>query len=64
MGKETVRDFYGKILGSLEDLPNGDRVARDFYGNVLGYYRKATNVTTDFFGRTLYQGDHVAGLIH
>ncbi len=34
MSKETVRDPYGKILGTLEDT--GDRiVARDFYGRII-----------------------------
>ena len=34
MAKELIKDFYGKILGRLDD--QGDRiVAEDFYGKIL-----------------------------
>lgn len=61
--KQTIRDFYGKILGNIEDYPNGDRKATDFYGRVVGWYRAGQNVTTDFYGRVVAQGDAVASLI-
>lgn len=68
--KETVRDFYGRIIGSLETvhdknpLYDGDVTARDFYGRILGYYRKHRNVTTDFYGRIIGNGDLTSGLIY
>ena len=35
MSEEYIRDFYGKILGKLED--QGNRIiARDFYGVRVG----------------------------
>lgn len=37
MSKELVKDFYGHIMGSLEDQ-GAKVVARDFYGRILGYY--------------------------
>ena len=62
MGREWVKDFYGRILGGLED--QGDRiVATDFYGRILGYYVKSQDVTTDFYGRRLCTGDGTVGLI-
>ena len=62
MAKEFVRDFYGRILGSLED--QGDRIiARDFPGRILGYYYKNENWTKDFYGRILSDGDTTAALI-
>ncbi len=63
MAKEYVRDFYGHILGSVEDQSNGDKVARDFYGKILGYYRKFNDVTTDFYGKVLYKGDACISLV-
>ena len=62
MAKELVRDFYGHIMGSLED--QGDRIiARDFPGRILGYYYKKENRTKDFYGRIVSDGDTTAGLI-
>ena len=35
MSTETIRNFQGQILGTLDD--QGDRiVARDFYGRIIG----------------------------
>lgn len=62
MARELVKDFYGHIMGSLED--QGDKiVARDFPGNILGYYYKSENRTRDFYGRIVSDGDTTAALI-
>lgn len=63
MTKEYIKNFSGKILGYIETLPNGDKVAHDFSGKILGKYKKATNTTHDFTGRILAKGDMVASLI-
>lgn len=62
MSKELVKDFYGHIMGSLEDQ-GAKVVARDFYGRILGYYDRSRNVTTDFYGRIVSNGDTTAALI-
>lgn len=60
--KEPVKDFYGVILGWLDD--QGDKiVATDFYGVILGFYKKSTDTTHDFYGRIICQGNAVTGLI-
>lgn len=64
MQKETIRDFRGVILGTVETDSNGNKTARDFYGNILGHYRKDINMTTDFYGRFLGSGDFVVSLIY
>ena len=62
MAKEFVRDFYGHIMGSLED--QGDKIiARDFPGRIVGYYYKSENRTRDFYGRIVSEGDTTAALI-
>ena len=67
--KQYIRDFYGRIIGSLETthdrspLNDGDVVAKDFYGRILGYYRKNRNVTTDFYGRIIGNGDLTSGIV-
>ena len=63
MSRENIKDNGGRILGSIETLPNGDKVARDVGGRILGYYRKGINKTTDVTGRHLGIGDFVVTLI-
>jgi extradiol dioxygenase family protein len=55
--KTAIRDFYGKILGWVEEEPNGDQIIRDFYGKILRKYDKKSNVTRDFYGRILTTGN-------
>jgi hypothetical protein len=65
MTKQTIQDFYGKIIGYVEtETETGNKTAKDFYGRVLGYYKKNFNLTLDFYGRTVARGDAVVGLIY
>lgn len=60
--RQVIKDFYGKIIGYLED--KGDRIqATDFYGKILGWYNKKQDTTVDFYGRILGRGDLTSGLI-
>ena len=63
MDEIVVKNFYGKILGYIKTLPNGDQEVKNFYGQILGYYKKSNNVTTDFSGKWLYQGNCLSALI-
>ena len=62
MARTTIKDFYGRIIGSLEDYPD-KIVAKDFYGKILGYYDKIQKVTKDFYGRIISTGDTSSALI-
>ena len=62
--RDTIRDFYGKILGFVETDKNGDQQVRDFYGKILGFYDKRLDVTRDFYGKILTKGNTVIGLIY
>ena len=64
MGKQAIRDFSGKIISWVEDMPNGDVVVRDFYGKILGKYDKYCDVTRDFYGKILARGNCVGMLYH
>ena len=64
MNKETIRDFYNRIIGYVETDNNGNKTARDFYNRILGYYDKKLNVTRDFYNRIVAKGDSVVGLIY
>lgn len=57
MAKETIRDFNGRIIGTIETHANGDKTVRNFNNVILGYYKKDKNVTTDFNRRILAKGD-------
>lgn len=61
--REIIRDFYGKILGTITTDNNGNKVIRDFYGRILGKYDKKANVTRDFYGRIVAKGDRSSALI-
>ncbi len=61
--REVVRDFYGRVLGTITTDNTGNKVVRDFYGRILGRYDKKQNVTRDFYGRIVAKGDRSSGLI-
>lgn len=54
---ETIRDFYGKIIGYIETDAQGNKIIRDFYRKILGRYDKKHNVTRDFYNRIIARGD-------
>ena len=55
--EQTIKDWKGKIIGFIEVLPNGDKIIRDFYRKILGKFDSRLNVTKDFYGRIIAQGD-------
>lgn len=57
MTMQTIKNFSGKILGFIDEKPNGDKIVRDFYHRILGKYDKKTNITRDFYGKILGKGD-------
>ena len=61
--KEFIRDYYNKILGSIETDTLGNKIVRDFYGKILGRYDARTNTTRDFYNRVVAKGDFSASLI-
>ena len=62
MARELIRNYYGKIIGSIED--QGARIiARDYYGKILGSYNKSENKTRDFYGKIIMSGNGLIGLI-
>lgn len=61
--RETIRDFYGRILGTITTDNSGNKVVRDFYGRILGKFDKSSNVTRDFYGRIVARGDQSSALV-
>lgn len=63
MKKTYIRAFNGKIMGSVEEQPNGDKILKNFYGKPLGKYEKRTDLTKDFYGRVIAKGDVLVSLL-
>ena len=60
---QEIREIDGKRIGTIEEDSSGNKIARDFYGRILGKYNKKSNITYDFYGRKLSQGDITTSLI-
>lgn len=60
--RTNITDFYGRVIGSIEDKPN-EKIAYDFYGRVLGSYDKKLNITKNFYGKVIAKGDTTSALV-
>ena len=61
--KLVIREFSGKIIGYIYVAENGDKTVKAFSGKILGYYDASRDVTTNFGGKILYQGDASSALL-
>lgn len=57
--KKPVKDFYNRIIGYIDEKPNGDQVGYDYYHRIVGYYEKRTNLTRDFYRRIVGKGGNL-----
>lgn len=64
INKETIRDFYNRIIGYVETDDQGNKTIRDFYNRILGYYDAKQKITRDFYNRKVADGDIAVGLIY
>lgn len=64
MNIETIKDFYGRIIGYIETDKYGNKVIKDFYRKILGRYEKAMDVTKDFYGKVIARGDQSSMLFN
>lgn len=60
---ERICEFSGMCIGTIETESNGDKTVRDFSGRILGYYKRSSNVTTNFSGQIIWRGDMAAALL-
>lgn len=63
MAKELIRSFGGKYLGSIETKPNGDVVVTSWGGKIIATYSKKENVTRNFYGVKIANGNVAAGFL-
>lgn len=65
MAKKTaVKDYYGRIIGWVEEDLKGNKIIRNFYGQIVGKYDKTANLTRDFYNRIVARGDVAVGLLY
>lgn len=59
-----IKDPHGKILGKIETDSKGNKTAKTYEGIILGFYKKDRDITTDWQGWPLANGDTVVSLIY
>jgi YD repeat-containing protein len=63
MGRQTIKDATGKLLGSVDVTPNGREQAYDSQGHIVGSYDPENNTTKTATGILLAKGNTLSGLI-
>lgn len=58
-----IRDRAGNIVGSIENLPNGDQVLRDSNNEVRGYYEAQGDHTRDASQNIVAKGNKLRSMI-
>lgn len=64
ISKEPIREFSGRILGWVETDKEGNQEVREFYGSIIARYDSKINVTRDFYGKILSQGNTAVGQLY
>ena len=63
VSRTAIRDFNGKIIAWIVCKDNGDQEITEFFGKILGRYVSSSNMTHDFYGKILGQGNILTTLI-
>ena len=64
MNRTTIKDFSGKVIGYIDIDDKGNKVVRKFNLMIVGRYDAKLDVTRDFQGRIIAQGDASASLLY
>ena len=62
--KTNIKDFYGRVIGTVVEESNGDKTIKDCYGRPLGSYKNGRNVPADCYGRVVASGDQLTMLLN
>ena len=62
--QQKITDWRGRIIGFIDLMPDGTKIVRDEYRRILGKYDKRYDVTRDFYGRIIAQGDQSGMLLN
>lgn len=61
--KQVLKNFYGKVIGTIETDEKGVQTLKDFYFKVLGKYYPDADITKDFYGKVVGKGNLLGTLI-
>ena len=60
---EPIEDRTGNVVGSIENLPNGDQVLRNAQNEVRGYYDAKGDYTRDADQKIVAKGNKLRSMI-
>lgn len=63
MAKEFIKDFYGRVLGTVE-TQGTKQIVKDFYGKLVATYDSKDNFTRDFYGKVISRGNTAVGMLY
>ena len=63
MTRQTIRDRYSRLIGTIIEHPDGRLEARNAYSLLLGRYDPQTDTTRDAYSRLITHGNMLSGLI-
>ena len=63
MGRQTIKDVAGRLLGSIDTNPNGHERVYDVRGQMVGSYDPQNNITKTATGELLFKGNALSALI-
>ncbi len=63
MSEETIKNSYGRVLGSVRSNAAGDQWAYGVQRDLLGSYDSRSNITKDVNGRMIAKGNVLSGLV-
>ena len=58
-----IQDRTGAVVGSIENLPNGDQILRNAQEEVRGYYDAEGDVTRDADKNIVAKGNKLRSMI-
>ena len=62
--EETIRAFGGQILGTIYTDSDGSQTLKKFGGLILGTYDAQSDVTKEFGGKIISNGNTLISLLY
>ena len=60
---QPIRDRAGVVVGTIENLPNGDQVLRNNSNEIRGYYDNEADATRDSNKSIVAKGNKLRSMI-
>ena len=61
--REPLKDWTGKVIGYVDTDARGNKTLFDWTHKKLGTYDKSLDITKDWYGRKVGQGDILLTLL-